>query len=76
MTRNEYMRFSLLFQPPVIFVNSKALSIKFVNARGRTLGHFITVYNTPSACGEVDTRKRGLGGNYVSPQIRLDINPF
>ena len=24
--------------------------------------------NTPSACGGVSTRKRGLGGNYVSPQ--------
>jgi hypothetical protein len=43
MTRNEHMRFFLLFQPPVIFVNSKALSIKFVNAGRRTLGHFILV---------------------------------
>jgi hypothetical protein len=43
MTRNEYMRFSILFQPLVIFVNSKELSIKSVNARGRTLGHFILV---------------------------------
>ena len=43
MARNENMRFSILFQPPVIFVNSKELSIKSVNARGRTLGHFILV---------------------------------
>lgn len=43
MTRNENMRFSILFQPPVIFVKSKELSIKFVNARGGKLSHFILV---------------------------------
>ena len=29
----------------------------------------ITFFNTPSACGGVDKRKRGLGGNNVSPQV-------
>ncbi len=30
---------------------------------------FIMVFNTPSACGGVNMRKRGLGGNYVFPQV-------
>jgi len=30
---------------------------------------YYDLLNASSACGEVNTRKRGLGGNYVSPQI-------
>jgi hypothetical protein len=41
MTRNEYLRFSLLFQPPAISGIRIAPSIKFINARGRKLSHFI-----------------------------------
>ena len=37
---------------------------------------YYDLLNTPSACGGVSTRKRGLGGNYVSPQVRSDLNPL
>jgi len=30
---------------------------------------YYDLFNTPSACGGVSTRKRGLGGNHVSPQV-------
>jgi len=30
---------------------------------------YYDLLNTPSACGGVSTRKRGLGGNDVSPQV-------
>jgi hypothetical protein len=37
---------------------------------------YYDLLNTPSACGGVITRKRGLGGNYVSPQVKLGFNPL
>jgi len=37
---------------------------------------YYDLLNTPSARGGVNMRKRGLGGNYVSPRYRSDINPF
>jgi hypothetical protein len=30
---------------------------------------YYDLLNTPTACGGVSTRKRGLGGNYVSPLL-------
>jgi hypothetical protein len=32
--------------------------------------------NTPSACGGVNTRKRGLGETTCSPKYKLDIVPL
>ena len=43
MTRNEYLRFSLLFQPPAISGNFIAPSSNFINAKGRALSYFILV---------------------------------
>jgi hypothetical protein len=43
MARNEYLGFSLLFQPPAISGNFIAPSINFINAEGRALSHLILV---------------------------------
>jgi len=34
---------------------------------------YYDLLNTPSACDGVSTRKRGLGGNDVSPQVKSDF---
>ena len=37
---------------------------------------FIIVFNTPSACGGVDTWKRVLGGTTCPPKYKLDSIPL
>jgi hypothetical protein len=37
---------------------------------------YYVLLNTASVCGGVSTRKKGLGGYYVSVQLRFDINLF
>ena len=41
--------------------------VEQIKEKGKKI--YCDLLNTPSACGGVSTRKRGLGGNYVSPQV-------